>query len=156
MPVPTIYLTTTNGRFGSHLVWGMISTDFILFLLFFFSVIFYVFCVSWVLYYFLFCFLYIFKCFLSQTSQGTRGRPIPPPFLEREFSVLTRLKSYSRESGRLPRSELSFRPGRRLGPYYGRYYEHPLGAECSLTVLPVMMLKKNNIQERHKNIYVSM
>ena len=37
------------------------------------SVFFYVFCFSWVLYYFLFGFLYIFKCFWSQTSQGTRG-----------------------------------------------------------------------------------
>ena len=33
-----------------------------------------------------------------------------PPFLVREFSVLTRLKSYSRESGRLPRSELLSAP----------------------------------------------
>ena len=28
-------------------------------------------------------------------------------------------------------------------------------AECSLSGLPVMMLKKNNTQERHKNIYVT-
>ena len=69
----------------------------------------------------------------------------PPHFLIREFSVLTRLKRCSRESGRLSRSELPFRPGGRLGPI----------KECSLTVLPVMMLKKNNTQERHKNIYVT-
>ena len=56
----------------------------------------------WVLYFFLFGFMYIFKCFWSQTSQGKRGRPIPPPFLEREFSNLSRLKTYSRDSARLP------------------------------------------------------
>ena len=76
-----------------------------------FSVIFYVFCFSWVLYYFLFGFTYIFKCFWSPTTQGTRRRPIPPPFLVREFSALTRLKNYSRQSRRPPRSELPFRPG---------------------------------------------
>ena len=112
MPVTTIYLSTTNGGVGSHLVWGMISTDFFTFLLFLvFSVIFYVFCFSWELYSFLFGFTYIFKCFWSQTTQGTRGRPIPPPFLVREFSVLTGLKNYSRQSGTPPRSELPFRPG---------------------------------------------
>ena len=37
----------------------------------------------------------------------------------------------------------------------GRCFEHPDGAECSLMVLPVMMLKKNNTQERHKNIYLT-
>ena len=31
----------------------------------------------------------------------------------------------------------------------GPCFEHPLGAECSLTILPVMMLKNNNTQERH-------
>ena len=41
MPVTTKYLSTTNGRVGAHLVWGMISTDFYFFT--FFSVIFYVF-----------------------------------------------------------------------------------------------------------------
>ena len=112
MPVTTIYLSTTNGGVESHLVWGMISTDFLLFYCFwFFRLFFYVFCFSWVLYYFLFGFTYIFKCFWSPTTQGTRGRPIPPPFLVREFSVLTRLKNYSRQSGRPPRSELPFRPG---------------------------------------------
>ena len=73
----------------------MISTDF---LLFFFTVFgflwfFFVFCFSWVLYYFLFGFIYIFKCFWSHTSQGTTGPRIPPSFLVREFSVLTRLNS---------------------------------------------------------------
>ena len=101
MPVKTINLTTTNGRVGSYLVWGMISTDFILsyyfwFFRLFFILFYVIFLFSWLLYYFLFGFLHIFTCFWSQTSQGTRGRPIPPPFLEREFSVLTRLKSYSR------------------------------------------------------------
>ena len=113
MPVTTIYLSTTNGGGLNHILsGGMISTDFLLFLLFMvFSVIFYVFCFSWVLYYFLFGFTYIFKCFWSPTTQGTRGRPIPPPFLVREFSVLTRLKNYSRQFGRPPRFELPFRPG---------------------------------------------
>ena len=121
----------------------MISTDFFIIFFYcfwFFRLFFYFFCFSWVLYYFLLCFLHIFRCFCSQTSQGTRGRPIPPPFLESEFSVLTRLKSYSRQSGRLSGSKLSSVPAVRA--YKGRYYEHPLGAECSLTVLPVMMLKK--------------
>ena len=71
----------------------MISTDFfLLFTVLVFLVICYVFCFSWVLYCFLFGFIYIFKCFWSQTSQGTREWPIPPPFLIREFLVLTRLK----------------------------------------------------------------
>ena len=43
------------------------------------------------------------------------GTANPPPFLVREFSILTdvknMLKSYFRESGRLPRSKLPFRPG---------------------------------------------
>ena len=99
MPVTTIYLSTTMGGGSDHILsGGMISTDFILFLKLFlvFSVILYVFCFSCVLYYFLFGFLFIFKCFWSQTSQGTRGGPISPPFQVRDFSVLTRLKSYSR------------------------------------------------------------
>ena len=112
MPVTTIYLSTTNGGLNHILSGGMISTDFLLFYCFwFFRLFFYVFCFSWVLYYFLFGFTYIFKCFWSPTAQGTRGRPIPPPFLVCEFSVLTRLKNYSRQSGRPPRSELPFRPG---------------------------------------------
>ena len=36
------------------------------------------------------------------------------------------------------------------------FLEHPLGAECSLMVLPVMMLKKGNTQERHEIIYVTL
>ena len=111
-----------------------------------------VFCFSQVLYYILFGFLYIFKCFWSRTTQEVTGLQIPPPFLVREFLVLTRLKSYSRESRRLPRSELPFLPA---GHAFGCCFEHLLGAECSLTVLPVMMLKKNNTQERHKTIYVT-
>ena len=68
---------------------------FLLFLVF--SVIFLCFfCFSWVLYYFLFGFIYIFKCFWSQTIQEMTGPRIAPPFLVREFSVLTKLKSYSR------------------------------------------------------------
>ena len=97
MPVTTIYLSTTTEGSDHILSGGMISTDFSTsFTVFGFLVIFYVFCLSWVLYYFLFGFVYIFKCFWSQTSQGTREWPIPPPFLVREFSVLTKLKSYSR------------------------------------------------------------
>ena len=53
-------------------------------------------CFSWVLYYLLFGFIYIFKCFWSQTIQEMTGPRIAPPFLVREFSVLTKLKSYSR------------------------------------------------------------
>ena len=112
MPVTTIYLSTTNGAVESHLVWGDDFYWFFTFLLFLvFSVIFLCFLFSWILYSFLFGFAYIFKCFWSQTAQGMRGSRFPPPFLVREFSVLTRLKKYSRQSGRLPRSELPFRAG---------------------------------------------
>ena len=52
------------------------------------------FCFSWVLYYFMY--YDIFKRFWSQTIQEMTGPRIPPPFLVREFSVLTKLKSYSR------------------------------------------------------------
>ena len=44
-------------------------------------------------------------------GRGDEGTADPPSFLVREFSVLTRLKNYSRQSGRPPRSELPFRPG---------------------------------------------
>ena len=55
MPVKTINLTTTNGRVGSYLVLGMISTDFILSYYFWFFrlffILFYVIILfSWVLY----------------------------------------------------------------------------------------------------------
>ena len=85
-----------EGRITSRL--GGDFYCFILFLMFLvFSVIFYVFiCFSLVLYYFLFGFLCIFKCFWSRTTQEMTGPRIPPPFLVREFLVLTRLKSYSR------------------------------------------------------------
>ena len=59
---------------------------------------------------FLFGFLDIFKGFWSRTTQEVTGPRNPPPFPVCEFSVLTRLKSYSRESERLPRSELPFVP----------------------------------------------
>ena len=60
--------------------------------------------------FFLFGFLYIFKGFWSRTTQEVTGPRIPPPSPVCEFLVLTRLKSYSRESGRLPRSERPFLP----------------------------------------------
>ena len=88
---------------------GMTSTDVILFSFTVFGFFGYL---------FVFCFflgtmllLYVFKNFWSRTSQGTTGRQISPPFLVREFLFLTRIKSYSRESGKLLRSELPFRSG---------------------------------------------
>ena len=39
------------------------------------------------------------------------GPQIPPPFLVLDFLILTRLNSYLRESGRLPRFEQSFKAG---------------------------------------------
>ena len=56
-------------------------------------------------------FLVYFLVFLVINLSGNDGTANRPPFLVREFLVLIRLKSYSRESGRLPRSELPFRPG---------------------------------------------
>ena len=99
MPVTTIYLSTTNGGGGSDhiLSGGIIFTDFLLFFTVFgffgYFLCFFLFFLGTIL---LFGFIYIFKCFWSQTSQGTRGWPTPSPFLVREFPVLTRLKSYSR------------------------------------------------------------
>ena len=85
---------------------------FLLIFMFFFGFSF-LFFVSWVLYYFLFGFLYIFggpKYFWSHTAQGSTESRNRPTFVIREFSVLTRLKNKTREYGRLPRSEIPFRP----------------------------------------------
>ena len=96
MPVTTIYLSTTNGRVGSHLVWGMISTDFFYFFTVFgffgYFLCFLFFLGTMLLFVWLYIYIYIFKCFWSQTSQGTREWLIPPPFLIGELSVLNRLK----------------------------------------------------------------
>ena len=98
MPVTTIYLSTTTGGSDHILSGGMISTDFLLFFFTVFGFFGYFLCFLFFLgTILLFVWFYIyFKCFWSQTSQGTREWPIPPPFLVREFSVLTKLKSYSR------------------------------------------------------------
>ena len=87
-------------------------------------------------YYIFFGLLYVFW---SYTSQETTGRPIRPPFTIREFSVLTRLKIEIRESGKLPRSELPFRPFAQ-GPWRGVLINGSAG----------LVVKKNNTQERHK------
>ena len=97
---------------------GMISTNFIVFYCFFFPVIYLFFVLFWVLYYIFFGFLFNLKCFWSHTTHEMTGPRVPPPFLVREYSVLTMLKSFSRESGRLPRCELPFRPGG-CGPIKG-------------------------------------
>ena len=92
----------------------MISTNFnFFFTVFGFFVYFFMFSVfSWILYSFLFGFLYVFKnfVFLVVYRSGNDGTADPPPFTIREFSVLTRFKNKIRESERLPRSELNFRP----------------------------------------------
>ena len=73
---------------------GMISTDFILFYSFWIFRLFICFLFFLGIILVFFGFLYIFKCFWSQASQGgTTGRPITPTFVVREFSVLTRLKT---------------------------------------------------------------
>ena len=92
-------ISINNKRGGTDhiLSGGMISTDFLLFTVFgFFSYFFlcFLFFLGTIL--LLFGFIYIFKCFGSRTTQDMTGSRIPPPFLVREFSVLTRLKSYSR------------------------------------------------------------
>ena len=56
-------------------------------------------------------FLVYFSVFLVTDLSGNEGTATPPPLLERELSVLTRLNGYSREPRRLSRSELPFRPG---------------------------------------------
>ena len=87
---------------------GCFLLIFMFFFWFFHSVFF-----SWFLYYFLFGFLYIFggpKYFWSHTAQGSTESRNRPTFVIREFLVLTRLKNKTREYGRLPRSEIPFRP----------------------------------------------
>ena len=76
---------------------GMISTDFFTFLLFLIFRLFFMFFV-FLGYYTTFCLvLYVsLSVFWSRTNPEMTGPRIPPPFLVREFSVLTRLKNYSR------------------------------------------------------------
>ena len=95
MPVTSKYHQQQAGVSDHISSGGMISTEFIFFTNFGFSVDFLCFLFLF-RYYTIFCLVSCLSLsvFLSQTSQGTTERPTPPPpFLIREFLVLTRLKA---------------------------------------------------------------